>query len=152
MGTETKAAKQCYISLAKAGKCFSGMISPDELWAGSNQPVSCGVVAPVYMCGRRLLFVRLHTGIPLLGRADSDFSSSGPGMLYLRSWRWQLTGSVLSHMRFQVYSFLLLHDAICLTSFSQYKNPVQWTCVLDRITPVVHECCLHVWFCTGFYS
>lgn len=79
-----------------------------------------------YACeGEDCCLCELHASIPLLGRADSDFSSSGPRMLHLgASRRWQLTGLVFSHVRFQIYSFVLLHN-ISLASFSQYKNPVQ---------------------------
>lgn len=79
-----------------------------------------------YACeGEDCCLCELHAKIPLPGRANSDFSSSDPRMMHLRgSQRWQLVGLVFSHIRFQIYSFVLLYS-ICLASFSQYKNPVQ---------------------------
>lgn len=100
-----------------------------------------------YACeGEDCCLCELHTSIPLLGRADSDFSSLGARMLHLRG-RWQLTGLVSSHIRFQIHSFILLHNIFPFSVKESYSVKIfvrqTHTCVTSAICMcdfVIEEC------------
>lgn len=111
-GAETR-AEIVFFHPCQGWKIFFRDDSPEELRARKNCPISHRGM--VWMCMWGCL-CELHINVLLLNGADSE--SWGPRILHLRRGQmWQLTGLVLSHIRFQIHSLVSLHSsARCFTA------------------------------------